>query len=160
MDHLMIPPTTHHLDLESDLACIDRLVEWFSCCWSASLVPQHVQNASSLEAQAQTALLELFNNAVLHAHHGLEPKPKVRVGWGVTEEYFFLEMSDYGNPFSPELLFDSIRELSAHGGANPEERERQWGLIMIYRLCENYGWVLTTRRSSDGINTIRLVHSI
>lgn len=143
--------------LDSDLGCVDILLRWFDNCWFKSdqpLTDEHML----LKAQAQTAIVELFGNAVRHAHAGLDPAPQISLTWVSDLQGFSFSVSDHGRPFAPESMFERLRLIAAQGGMNPLERDTHWGLFLLLRLCDEHGWHLMTRRLSDGINTVRLAH--
>ena len=147
-----------HVVIDSDLERIDDLLAWMETCWS-DVIPASKAQCPLLKAQALTAIAELFTNAVRHAHRDLDPPPPIKLTWTSNKNSFSISINDYGSPFAPEQMFEHLRLITARGGANPCEREHHWGLLMLLRLCDNHDWILTSKRSSTGINTVLLEHA-
>lgn len=98
--------------------------------------------------QAQTALVEGFTNAVRHAHAALQPPPPVRVRIRRDGADLLIEVEDAGPPF----------ELRP---AEPEEgRSSHWGLILLMRLQERYGWQVRYNPRPGGGNALTLRHEL
>lgn len=146
------------LMIDSELDRVGALLKWFETCWTDFCPIVHCNNLL-LKAQAQTAIVELFTNSVRHSHSDLDPAPQIRLSWGANSQFFRFSISDHGKPFAPEEMFDCLRLVALHGGARPDQRDHHWGLLMLLRLCDDYGWLITSQHSATGVNTVLLEHT-
>ena len=144
--------------IESRLDSVDSLLTWVETCWSDSSPPNQ-DGWPLLKAQALTGIVELFTNSVRHAHRDLDPAPPIVLIWTSDRQGFSICIHDHGQPFAPEQMFGDLRLMTAQGGADPNERDLHWGLLILLRLCDDHGWLLRTIRSATGINTVTLEHA-
>jgi serine/threonine-protein kinase RsbW len=144
--------------IDSKLDRVEAVLKWFDSCWT-DCCPIVNCDDPLLKAQAQTAVVELFTNSVRHSHSDLDPAPQIRLSWGADSQFFRLSISDHGRPFAPEEMFDCLRLVVLQGGARPDQRDQHWGLFMLLRLCDDYGWFITSQRSATGVNTVLLEHA-
>lgn len=128
-------------EFPSSIEEVPQLLEWFESARWAS-IPE------DLWVQAQTALVEGFTNAVRHAHAALQPSPPVRVRLRRDGTDLLIELEDAGPPF----------ELRAE---EPEEgRSSHWGLILLQRLQQRYGWKIRYDALPAGGNILSLRHAL
>jgi serine/threonine-protein kinase RsbW len=126
--------------------------------------------------QAQTVLVEGFTNAVRHAHAHLTNPPPVEVALEVTPEHLQLRIRDHGAPFDISAAWAGGEEPMGEGQprgdppapAAPDgdglpalpDREAHWGLIMLGRLRQDFGWVISYENLPGGGNELVLQRAL
>ena len=136
-------------EFPSNLEAMADLVEWFERKRPGGL-------DDMVWIQAQTALMEGFTNAVRHAHALLEPPPLVGVSLSMVGGQLRLGILDHGAPFDLEALWreQAIQGEEPFGLDDLPEREAHWGLIILRRLQQDFGWSIRYEPLSDGGNLL------
>jgi serine/threonine-protein kinase RsbW len=98
--------------------------------------------------QAKTAIIEGFTNAVRHAHADRVPPPPVHVRIVRSPDALDLEVIDSGAPFRMQAA------------APHPDQDRHWGLIMLQRLQERYGWTIEYESMGPQGNVLRIHRSL
>ncbi|MDG2989678.1 ATP-binding protein [Candidatus Synechococcus calcipolaris G9] len=129
----------HSLELISDLAQVDQLLEWFN-----SLCPATVPSSDWLGLQL--ALVEAFTNAVRHAHRDRPQETPIHIELWVSDQEVELHLWDWGQPFDLE---SRIRALP-HKIAPDSEGGR--GLKLLANIADE----LHYERMTDGRNRLTL----
>lgn len=156
-----VSSSCHASIFPSRLEAVQTLLDWFDRIRPADL-------DSMLWIQAQTALVEGFTNAVRHAHGTLMPPPPVQVSLTITPSLLRLWITDQGAPFDISSAWtDDARNRETGGTSHPSvipsdadaqpelpQQDSQWGLIMLGRLRQDFGWAIRYEQRPDGGNTL------
>ncbi|QPN66061.1 ATP-binding protein [Synechococcus sp. CBW1006] len=150
----------------SHLDAIAELLDWFEQQQPAGVDPM-------VWIQAQTALVEAFTNAVRHAHATLLPPPEVVVRLDCTSGTLRLCIHDQGDPFDMEAAWSEPEEgadsddgsedlpsLDDDGLPILPMRDAHWGLIMLRKLQQDFGWSIRYDGLPDGGNVLVLEHPL
>lgn len=129
----------HSLELISDLAQVDQLLDWFN-----SLCPATVSSSDWL--RLQLALVEAFTNAVRHAHRDRPRETPIHIELLIADQGVELHLWDWGHPFDLE---SRIRALP-HKIAPDSEGGR--GLKLLGSIADE----LRYERMPDGRNRLIL----
>jgi serine/threonine-protein kinase RsbW len=157
------PAAAGYGEFPSSLEATASLLAWFSAQQPSGFDPL-------VWVQAQTALVEAFTNAVRHAHGAMAEPPPVRVevttrsGSGGYGRRMRLVIHDRGLPFDLEAAMQALESDSGDsGGATAAgdpalpAREAHWGLVMLARLRDRYGWQIDYRSAQEGGNQLVLL---
>jgi serine/threonine-protein kinase RsbW len=125
----------------SRLESVQELLDWMEDIRFAEI-------SEDIWVQAKTAIVEGFTNAVRHAHADQVPPPPVGVRIVRRPDALELEVIDSGAPF----------QMQAE--APQPDQERHWGLIMLQRLQERYGWRIDYVSTGTQGNILRIHHSL
>lgn len=123
----------------SDLNSLPNVIDWLQ-----NIRPQGVSDA--IWSQVQTAVLEGFSNAVIHAHAPLQNPPDLFLTFRFREGRVGLTIKDSGAPFDIETAFEALPQIFSDCtpvGAIPDVQampEAHWGLFLLFRLRRDYGW--------------------
>ena len=150
----------------SHLDAIPELLDWFEHHQPAGIDPM-------VWIQAQTALVEAFTNAVRHAHAALVPPPEVVVSLECIGGSLRLCIRDQGDPFDMKAVWSqSEQEQNSDQDAGDRPsldddglpilpvREAHWGLIMLRKLQQDFGWTIRYDALREGGNVLVLEHSL
>jgi serine/threonine-protein kinase RsbW len=129
------------MSFPSSLESVQKLLDWMEAIRFKDL-------SEDIWVQAKTAIVEGFTNAVRHAHADQVPPPPVGVRIVRSPDALVLEVIDSGAPF----------QMQAE--APQPDRDRHWGLIMLQRLQERYGWGIDYESTGTRGNVLRIHHSL
>jgi serine/threonine-protein kinase RsbW len=90
--------------------------------------------------EGQTALLEGFTNAVRHAHQSLPASTPVKICVELSPQLFLIQIFDQGAAFDLEAAWQELCQTVNHPDFSPLEREAHWGMWMLLKLKNDYGW--------------------
>jgi serine/threonine-protein kinase RsbW len=159
------PPAaaTRFAEFPSSLPALTELLEWFAAQEPSGVAPL-------VWVQAQTALVEGFTNAVRHAHGPMADPPPVRVEVTTRSEprgvQLCLVIHDRGLPFDLQAAMGAIAPKPTCRGAVDQaddpfalpERDAHWGLVILARLRDRYGWQIDYQSLREGGNQL-VLHS-
>jgi serine/threonine-protein kinase RsbW len=114
--------TKIHLQVNTDLRAIDRVLDWFNQLENLP-IPQTVFY------QCQLALAEGFTNAVRHAHEGLPLETSIELEVTVFNERLEIKIWDYGQPFDLDAKLSELKEIEQD--LDPLTREGRKGIEIM-----------------------------
>jgi serine/threonine-protein kinase RsbW len=138
---------TSSVQLESDLESIPQLLNWFEQCRGSSIPDQ-------VWLEAQTALLEGFTNAARHAHAALPLTTPIEVCLHHSAQGLQIQIFDQGDAFDLDLAWQNLSQHPNRAEEDPFEREAHWGILLLLKLKNEYGWSIGYQQPSDQRNCL------
>jgi serine/threonine-protein kinase RsbW len=149
------PTSSAHIESKAFPSSVEAVGDLLA--WCLELRPASV--SEELWTQGQTALMEAFTNAVRHAHAALTPPPPVIVRFELSPEALEFRVEDDGPPFSLEDHWLATEPQAVDESGMPL-REAHWGLLMLDRLRQRFGWSIAYQRREGGGNVLCLGHDL
>jgi serine/threonine-protein kinase RsbW len=116
------------------LSAVPDALEWFA---QFNRLPV----SARLWQQAKLALMESLTNAIRHAHQDLPVTTPIDLEVTISDCQLQILIWDQGKTFDLEELFARL----TYRNATPQEREAQWGIVLLQKLRDKHQWTICYR---------------
>jgi anti-sigma regulatory factor (Ser/Thr protein kinase) len=134
------PILTKELTVETKLSQVSKVLSWLEEICPANISPR-------LWFECQTVIIEGFDNAVKHAHHGLASDTLIKLYLRIYSQGIEMEIWDQGKAFD---LISVLQKAPEKVGI---EMESGRGLIIIRKILDYIAYT----RHPDGRNCLQMV---
>jgi serine/threonine-protein kinase RsbW len=124
------PLQQSHLQVETDLKAVTKVLLWFEAFTSPLLTSQ-------LQSQCQLAFVEGFTNAVRHAHEHLPQSTPIELEVTLFTNCIEMRIWDWGQPFDLQAKLQSLCQEEL----DPLEQEGGRGLMFMHQLMDEVSYV-------------------
>jgi serine/threonine-protein kinase RsbW len=124
------PLQQSHLQVETDLKAVTKVLLWFEAFTSPLLTAQ-------LQSQCQLAFVEGFTNAVRHAHENLPQSTLIDLEVTLFANCLEMRIWDWGQPFDLQAKLQSLCQEEL----DPLEKEGGRGLMFMHQLMDEVSYV-------------------